>query len=149
MGEAAERRRHRQVAWTSKVFRAPHTLEAIERDALYEWAAMQPVERLALAWKVSLEQYLGDVTTSDFAIGGSGFRMGAPPFRIELLTERSGVAFADAWPSRETYDLDGTRGYVISRADLITNKRAAGRPQDIADVDILEPQSARNPEPGG
>ena len=45
---------------------------------------------------------LGDVTESDFAVGGSGFRMGTPPFRIELLTEISGVAFADAWPSRES-----------------------------------------------
>ena len=92
---------------------------------------------------------LGDVTQSDFAVGGSGFRMGTPPFRIELLTEISGVAFAEAWPSRETHDLDGTRCYVISRDDLITNKRAAGRPQDLADVDVLERQRARNPKPQG
>jgi len=59
MGEAAERRRRRAVAWTSKVFRAPHMLDAIEQDALDEWAAMQPVERLALAWELSLDQYGG------------------------------------------------------------------------------------------
>jgi hypothetical protein len=86
---------------------------------------------------------LGDVTEADFAAGGNGFRMGAPPFRIELLTEISGVSFADAWTRKETYDLDGTRCYVISKQDLLTNKRAAGRPQDIADVDVLERQARK------
>lgn len=84
---------------------------------------------------------LGDVTENDFASGGSGFRMGTPPFRIELLTEISGVSFADAWTRKETHDLEGTRCYVIARQDLLANKRAAGRPQDLADVDILERQA--------
>lgn len=88
---------------------------------------------------------LGEVTEADFAVQGSGFRMGTPPFRIELLTEITGVAFDDAWPRRETHDLDGTRCYVISREDLIANKRAAGRPQDIADVDVLERQAKPKP----
>ena len=86
---------------------------------------------------------LGDVTEADFAVGGNGFRMGAPPFRIELLTEISGVSFGEAWTRRETHELDGTRCYVISREDLLTNKRAAGRPQDIADVDVLERQARK------
>jgi hypothetical protein len=83
---------------------------------------------------------LGEVTEADFAVEGSGFRMGTPPFRIELLTEISGVAFAEAWTRKESHDLDGTRCYVISRDDLLANKRAAGRPQDLADVDVLERQ---------
>jgi predicted nucleotidyltransferase len=84
---------------------------------------------------------LGDVVESDFAVGGNGFRMGTPPFRIELLTEVSGLAFAEAWGRKETHDLDGVRCHVISRDDLLTNKRAAGRPQDVADVDVLERQA--------
>src|SRR5580698_4632171 len=36
---------------------------------------------------------LGDLTESDLAVPGSGFRMGTPPFRIELLTEISGGTF--------------------------------------------------------
>lgn len=83
---------------------------------------------------------LGDLVDADLSVGGNGFRMGTPPFRIELLTDISGVSFADAWPRRETHDLDGTRCHVISREDLLANKRAAGRPQDLADVDILERQ---------
>jgi hypothetical protein len=86
---------------------------------------------------------LGDVTEADFATGGNGFRMGTPPFRIELLTEISGVAFGDAWPRKESHQLDGVRCYVISRDDLVANKRAAGRPQDVADVDVLERQARK------
>jgi len=81
---------------------------------------------------------LRDLTEADFASRGNGFRMGSPPFRIELLTEISGVRFEDAWPRRETVDLEGVRCFVIARSDLIANKRAAGRPQDLADAAVLE-----------
>jgi hypothetical protein len=81
---------------------------------------------------------LEGVVEEDFGRPGSGFRMGSPPFRIEVLTEISGVTFADAWPRRQAVDLDGVRCFVIARDDLIANKRAAGRPQDLADVDFLE-----------
>lgn len=86
---------------------------------------------------------IGQLTATDFAKPGSGFRMGEPPFRIELLTEISGVAFDEAWPRKEVHDLDGVRCYVISRGDLLANKKAAGRPQDLADVDLLEKQARR------
>jgi len=86
---------------------------------------------------------LGGLSEADFAVGGTGFRMGSPPFRIELLTEISGVSFADAWPRKQSHDLDGTHCHVISREDLLANKRAAGRAQDIADVEILERQAQR------
>lgn len=86
---------------------------------------------------------LQGVTEADFATAGNGYRMGEPPFRIELLTEISGVTFADAWGRKVTQELDGVRCHLISRADLLTNKRAAGRPQDLADVDVLERQSRR------
>lgn len=81
---------------------------------------------------------LGELSEADFATGGAGFRMGTPPFRMELLTEISGVTFEDAWPRREEHDLDGVRCNVIAPDDLVTNKRAAGRPQDLADVAALE-----------
>jgi hypothetical protein len=81
---------------------------------------------------------LENLGEADFATKGTGFRMGTPPFRIELLTEIDGVEFEAAWPRREEYDLDGVRCHVISRDDLIANKRAAGRPQDLADVRALE-----------
>lgn len=84
---------------------------------------------------------LGDAGEADFAQEGTGFRMGSPPFRIEVLTTISGVSFAEAWQRRQTHSLDGVRCHVIGLTDLLANKRAAGRPQDLADVDVLERQS--------
>jgi hypothetical protein len=63
MSEAAERRHRRQLEWSSKLFRGPCSLEALEGDALDEWAAMDPRERLALTWELSLAQH-GEVDES-------------------------------------------------------------------------------------
>ena len=81
---------------------------------------------------------LTGVREDDFSAPGNGFRMGSPPFRLEILTEITAVPFDTAWRRRASFDLDATRCHVISLEDLITNKRAAGRPQDLADVVALE-----------
>jgi hypothetical protein len=44
------------MGWTSRVYRGPDVHEAIETDDLAEWASMAPLERLTLAWELSLEQ---------------------------------------------------------------------------------------------
>ena len=49
-----------------------------------------------------------------------------------------GVTFDEAWSARVEADMDGLKVFVIGRAALIRNKRATGRPQDLADVDQLE-----------
>jgi hypothetical protein len=41
------------------MFRGPYAAKEMEADALAEWAAMDPCERLALTWQLSLEQYGG------------------------------------------------------------------------------------------
>src|SRR4051794_17098135 len=43
---------------------------------------------------------LQEVTTADFSRPGIVFQMGLPPFRIDVLTQLSGLVFADAWPGR-------------------------------------------------
>lgn len=66
------------------------------------------------------------------------FQIGVKPLRIDVLTGIDGVTFAQAWPARIQAE-DGPVPFpVISRDDLIKNKRAAGRPKDLADVDTLE-----------
>ncbi len=64
-------------------------------------------------------------------------RLGAPPLRIELLTTISGVDFDDCYPRAVTAAIDGVGVRMISLADLKANKRAAGRHQDLADLDHL------------
>jgi hypothetical protein len=81
---------------------------------------------------------LGDLTAADLETPGTGFKMGIPPTRIDVLTKVSGVEFAEAWSRRIDASFGHVRTTVIGLDDLIANKRAAGRPQDVADVDALE-----------
>lgn len=81
---------------------------------------------------------LGDLTAADLEKPGTGFKMGIPPRRIDILTQVSGIEFAQAWPSRISAAFDTVRCDVIGLDHLIANKRAAARPQDIADVSALE-----------
>jgi hypothetical protein len=80
---------------------------------------------------------LTNITTADFAKEGSIYQIGRPPARVDVLTSIEGVRFADAWPNRMASDFDGTPAPVISRQDLLTNKRTVGRPQDLVDVSNL------------
>ena len=68
--------------------------------------------------------------------------MGVPPVRIDILMGIPGVAFNEAWPRRTEVDFDGLLVPFISRQDLLTAKRAAGRPQDLLDAELLEQSAA-------
>jgi hypothetical protein len=66
------------------------------------------------------------------------FQIGVAPQRIDVLTSIDGVDFAPAWSARLDAELEGLRVPVLSREHLIQNKRATGRPQDLADLAWLE-----------
>jgi Nucleotidyl transferase AbiEii toxin, Type IV TA system len=68
------------------------------------------------------------------------FQIGVAPRRIDVMTSIDGVAFVEAWDRRFEARVEGLTVPVISRDDLIRNKKAAGRPQDVADVAWLESQ---------
>ncbi len=71
-------------------------------------------------------------------------QFGRPPNRIDLLTAISGVAFEDAWSTRETLVADdGTPVHLISRSLLIVNKEASARPKDIDDAAFLREATRR------
>ena len=55
-----------------------------------------------------------------------------------MLTRLYGVDFSVAWNRRIATTMDGLPVWMISRADLIANKTATGRPQDLADVAFLK-----------
>jgi len=74
----------------------------------------------------------------DFLQPGMVVQLGRPPNRIDLLTSIDGVEFADAWRRKVAGDLDGIPVSFIGKQDLLANKRATGRPQDIADASELE-----------
>jgi len=80
---------------------------------------------------------LADLTAADFAQEGYFYQMGVPPVRVDILMGIPGAIFADAWSRRMEVDFDGLLVPFIARQDLIAAKRAAGRPQDLLDVEQL------------
>ncbi|MFC2130751.1 nucleotidyltransferase [Bacteroidota bacterium] len=64
-------------------------------------------------------------------------RMGNPPFRIELMTDISGVDFNECYNSRHIVNIDGQEISIISKEDLIKNKKAANRYKDLNDLENL------------
>lgn len=92
---------------------------------------------------------LSGMSEGDFAEEGYFYQMGVPPLRIDILMSIQGVRFADAWEHRAEMDFEGLRVSFISRQDLILAKRAAGRLQDLVDVQLLidaeQSDAAENP----
>ena len=81
---------------------------------------------------------LHDLCEQDLATPGIVFQIGLPPRRIDLLTAISGVAWEDAWANRVVLRIGDLDLPFLGREDLLKNKRAAGRPKDLADVHALE-----------
>jgi len=81
---------------------------------------------------------MSGVSETDFSTAGIVFQIGNNPRRIDLLTRISGVDFQEAYARRQTIRLEGMDIPVISLEDLIANKRATGRMQDLADIERLE-----------
>lgn len=78
------------------------------------------------------------LTAADLSRPGKGLMMGSPPRRIDILTQIAGVDFASVWASRTVHDVGGLPVPFIGLERLIENKRASGRPQDLADVASLD-----------
>ncbi len=70
------------------------------------------------------------------------FQIGVASQRIDLLTTVDGVEFETAWRDRLETKVSGVDVPVISREHLAQNKRATGRPQDLADIAWLEETGA-------
>lgn len=81
---------------------------------------------------------LSGISAADFSAEGIVFQIGNNPQRIDILTSISGVDFQQAYERRNAVSLEGMVVPVISLEDLIANKRATGRTQDLADVERLE-----------
>lgn len=64
-------------------------------------------------------------------------RMGFPPMRLGFTTSISGVEFDECYQSRIVDELDGVEASVIDLENLKKNKKASGRPKDVADVEQL------------
>src|SRR5689334_6638484 len=62
------------------------------------------------------------VSAADFSRPGVVCEMGLPPFRIDVLTELSGLTFGEAWPARIRAPFGPVMADVIGREAFIRNK---------------------------
>ena len=82
---------------------------------------------------------LAQFSVEDFSDGRTIARFGVPPICFEVIQRIDGVDFASVYANSITVmiDSDEIPARYISVEDLITNKLASGRPQDLADVDAI------------
>jgi predicted nucleotidyltransferase len=64
--------------------------------------------------------------------------VGQPPLRVDFMRTIDGVTSEELFAHAVSAVIDGLALKVISLDDLIANKRAAGRPQDLIDAQFLE-----------
>ncbi len=81
---------------------------------------------------------LTEITEADLARPGVTYQMGVPPGRIDILTELTGLAFADAWPGRLRHTFGDIEVDFIGRAAFLSNKRATGRAKDLGDIEGMD-----------
>ena len=82
------------------------------------------------------------LAAEDFTQPNAVVQLGYPPKRIDILTSASGVDFAECYTRRVDVAVTGLDRPVpfIGTNDLVANKVATGRLQDLADVEALRSQ---------
>ena len=89
----------------------------------------------------ALEQFgfasLG-LKAEDFLAPDQVIQLGLPPNRIDILTSAEGVDFDTCYASRAQVVIGGVPANFIDLENLKKNKRAAGRLQDLADLENLQ-----------
>jgi len=79
-----------------------------------------------------------DLPDELFTEKGNIIKFGIDPVRIDLLNEIDGVYFGEIAAGRVRGRYGKIEISFISKKDLIINKRASGRAQDLADIENLE-----------
>jgi hypothetical protein len=82
------------------------------------------------------------MSEADFTTPGLVFQIGMPPRRIDILTELTGLSFAEAWDDRVPHEFGPARVCFLGRRSLVKNKQALGRPKDLADLQLLSSPEA-------
>lgn len=98
-------------------------------------------EKSAMKMVGALKQFgfdLPDLNKEIFLTEKKVIRMGIPPMRLEILTFIDGVRFEDCYKNRVIANFDDFTVNFISKDDLLQNKLASGRPQDLVDYNKLQ-----------
>ena len=81
---------------------------------------------------------LTGVGVADFAYPAVVYQVGIEPNRIDVLTSIGPLDFSGSWSRANQVDYGGVAVRVLSLDDILAAKRAAGRPQDLLDIEKLE-----------
>ena len=81
---------------------------------------------------------LDQIRPRDFEEAATVFQIGVNPRRIDLITAIDGVDFTTAYADKIEVEIDSLSIPINSKAHLIQNTKASGRPQDRVDVELLE-----------
>lgn len=76
--------------------------------------------------------------TEDFLERDQIIQLGYPPNRIDILTTLKDIQFNDCYKEKVEIQIQGIKINFIDLENLKLNKRATGRPQDLADAENLE-----------
>jgi len=88
--------------------------------------------------KVLYEFGAPKIDMNSFKIKKNVFRMGRSPVQIDIINSADGIDFNNCYLKRNVININGIKVSVISKEDLIKNKKASGRAQDLADVEKLK-----------
>lgn len=78
------------------------------------------------------------LTREDLQKNDTIFQIGVAPRRIDIITGATGLQFEEAFVHSIAADIEGIQVRILSRDDLILNKRSTGRTKDLADAEALE-----------
>jgi hypothetical protein len=84
---------------------------------------------------------LDAISTEDFTSGDNVVQLGVEPRRIDLMTRISGVSFDQAWKNKVAVAVGDLEVFVLSKSDLLSNKKAANRDKDSSDIAWLTENS--------
>jgi hypothetical protein len=80
---------------------------------------------------------VAELTPEALMDGRRMLQMGVEPVQIHVMSAISGVSFDEVWRDRLIGTVGGRDVPFLGRETFLKNKRAAGRPKDLADIDAL------------
>ena len=75
---------------------------------------------------------------------GNIIRFGVPPIGIDIINDADGLNIKDCYSRRKIIIVENIEIPLISKEDLIINKKSTGRLSDLADVEKLENINRKN-----
>jgi hypothetical protein len=78
-----------------------------------------------------------NLSEEDFMTPENVIQLGVPPVRVDIMTSLTGVPWEKAQAGKIIGSFDKITVFLISREDLIANKKTLGRNKDLADIDAL------------